>query len=66
MSTPSADIANPADLLEGYRATVTELRGNLDRLKELVEIQILLETPPVLRRRSGFDSDDALLQLALR
>jgi len=36
-------------ILEDYRATVSELRGNLERLKELVEEQILLETPPRLR-----------------
>jgi len=38
-------------ILEDYRATVIELRGNLERLKELVEEQILLETPPRLRNR---------------
>jgi ABC-type uncharacterized transport system fused permease/ATPase subunit len=38
-------------ILEDYRATITELRGNLERLKELVEEQILLETPPCLRHR---------------
>jgi len=36
-------------ILEDYRATVRELRGNLERLKELVEEQILLETPPRCR-----------------
>ena len=36
-------------ILEDYRATVTELRENLERLKELVEEQILLDTPPRLR-----------------
>jgi hypothetical protein len=36
-------------ILEDYRATVSELRGNVERLKELVEEQILLETPPRLR-----------------
>jgi hypothetical protein len=40
-------------ILEDYRATVTELRGNLERLKELVEEQILLETPPCLRRHQS-------------
>jgi hypothetical protein len=64
MSAGVTDTANPSDLLEDYRATVKELRGNLERLKELLEIQILLESPPALRRRSKSDSDDALLQLA--
>jgi hypothetical protein len=64
MSVQSTDIANPPDLLEDYRATMAELRGNLERLKELVEIQILLETPPTARRHSHSDSSDALLQLA--
>lgn len=36
-------------MLEDYRATVSELRGNLERLKELVEETILLETPPRYR-----------------
>jgi len=40
-------------ILEDYRATITELRGNLERLKELVEEQILLETPPCLRHRKS-------------
>jgi len=44
-------------ILEDYRATVRELRGNVERLKELVEEQILLETPPRFREphmsRSG-------------
>lgn len=40
-------------ILEDYRATVTELRGNLERLKELVEEQILLDTPPCLRLRKS-------------
>jgi hypothetical protein len=64
MSAGFTDIANPTDLLEDYRAIIIELRGNLERLKELVEIQILLETPPVLRRNSDSDSSDALLELA--
>lgn len=63
MSAGFTDIANPADLLEDYQATVRELRGNLERLKELLEIQIFLESPPALRRRSHSDSEDALLQL---
>jgi hypothetical protein len=41
-------------ILEDYRATVRELRGNVQRLKELVEEQILLETPP--RYRNGQSS----------
>jgi hypothetical protein len=40
-------------ILEDYRATVIELRGNLERLKELVEEQILLETPPRRRERQS-------------
>ena len=40
-------------ILEDYRATVSELCGNLERLKELVEEQILLETPPRLRDRQS-------------
>jgi hypothetical protein len=43
-------------ILEDYRATVTELRGNLERLKELVEEQILLDTPPCLRHRKSSHS----------
>jgi hypothetical protein len=43
-------------ILDDYRATITELRGNLERLKELVEEQILLETPPCLRHRKPFHS----------
>jgi Mg-chelatase subunit ChlI len=51
-----------ADLiLEDYRATVRELRGNVERLKELVEEQILLETPPRLRDRQSPDSQHASL-----
>jgi hypothetical protein len=63
MSAGFTDITNATDLLEDYRAVVTELRGNLERLKELLEIQILLETPPVLRRDSDSNSSDALLEL---
>jgi hypothetical protein len=48
-------------ILEDYRATVSELRGNLERLKELVEEQILLETPPRLRERQSVDSEHASL-----
>jgi len=48
-------------ILEDYRATVSELRGNLERLKELVEEQILLETPPRLRDRQSPDSQRASL-----
>jgi hypothetical protein len=48
-------------ILEDYRATVTELRGNLARLKELVEEQILLETPPRLRDRHSFVSSNSSL-----
>jgi hypothetical protein len=63
MSAGFTDIANPTDLLEDYRAVVTELHSNVERLKELVEVQILLETPPVLRRYSHSDSSEALLEL---
>jgi hypothetical protein len=38
-------------ILVDHRAAVSELRGNLERLKELVEEQILLETPPRYRAR---------------
>jgi hypothetical protein len=48
-------------ILEDYRATVTELRGNLERLKELVEEQILLETPPRLRDRPAIHSRHSTL-----
>jgi hypothetical protein len=44
-------------ILEDYRATVRELRGNVERLKELVEEQIFLETPPRLRDRHMSRSD---------
>jgi hypothetical protein len=46
-------------ILEDYRATVSELRGNLERLKELVEEQILLETPPRCRARQTSGSGDS-------
>jgi hypothetical protein len=48
-------------ILEDYRATVSELRGNLERLKELVEEQILFETPPRLRDRQSPDSQHSSL-----
>lgn len=50
MVARSTDIDESVAILEDYRATVTELRGNLDRLRELVEEQVLLETPPRFRR----------------
>jgi hypothetical protein len=50
MSAGTAELDDPVAMLEDYRATVTELRGNVERLKELVEEQILLETPPRFRR----------------
>jgi hypothetical protein len=65
MSALSTDITDSADLLEDYRATMAELRGNLERLKELVEIQILLESPPATGLRSHSDSSDPQPQLAL-
>jgi hypothetical protein len=39
------------EILEDYRAILCELRGNLERLRELVGEQIFLETPPRLRDR---------------
>lgn len=48
-------------LLEDYRATVSELRDNLERLKELVEEQILLETPPRHRHSQNDYLRDLLL-----
>lgn len=55
MSVAFTEIDDSFAVLEDYRATVTELRGNLERLKELVEEQILLETPARYRhsQRSG-------------
>jgi hypothetical protein len=49
MSVAITDSDDSAAILEDYRATVSELCGNLERLKELVEEQILLETPPLYR-----------------
>jgi len=46
MSTAIDEVDDSAAILKDYRATVSELRGNLQRLTELVEEQILLETPP--------------------
>jgi uncharacterized metal-binding protein YceD (DUF177 family) len=43
------EVDDSVAMLDDYRATVSELRGNLERLKELVEEQILLETPPRYR-----------------
>ena len=57
MSAVPADIDDSIAILEDYRATVSELRGNLERLKELVEEQILLETPPRYRPRQSSESD---------
>jgi len=51
MTAAPEQVDDSSAMLEDYRATVTELRGNLQRLKELVEEQILLETPPLLRER---------------
>jgi len=48
-------------VLEDYRATISELRGNLERLRELVEQQILLETPPRYRHEEPSRSRDAVL-----
>lgn len=56
MSAASADIDDSVAILADYRATVTELRGNLERLKELVEEQILLETPRRHRQSEPSDS----------
>jgi uncharacterized metal-binding protein YceD (DUF177 family) len=51
MSVAFTDNDDSIAVLEDYRATISELRGNLERLKELVEEQILLETPPRYRHR---------------
>jgi hypothetical protein len=53
MTAAPEQVDDSSAMLEDYRATVTELRGNLKRLKELVEEQILLETPPRLRERQS-------------
>jgi hypothetical protein len=53
MTAVPEDVDDSSAILEDYRATVTELRGNLERLKELVEEQILLDTPPRLRNRQS-------------
>jgi len=53
MSAAVENVDDSFAILEDYRATVTELRGNLERLKELVEEQILLETPPRFRDRQS-------------
>jgi hypothetical protein len=49
MMNATADQDDVDAILVDYRAAVSELRGNLERLKELVEEQILLETPPRYR-----------------
>jgi hypothetical protein len=65
MSAGTAEMDDSVAMLEDYRATVTELRGNVERLKELVEEQILLETPPRFRHgqstrsRNSFRSPQA-------
>lgn len=64
MSAGFTDVANPTDMLEDYRATVRELCGNLQRLKELLEIQILLESPPASRLRAHCESSDPPITLA--
>ena len=61
MTATPEQVDDSSAILEDYRATVTELRGNLERLKELVEEQILLETPPRLRERQPTDSLDPSL-----
>ena len=61
MTAAPEQVDDSSAILEDYRATVTELRGNLERLKELVEEQILLETPPRLRERQSADSRDPSL-----
>jgi hypothetical protein len=53
MSAVVEDVDDSFAILQDYRATITELRGNLARLKELVEEQILLETPPCYRERQS-------------
>jgi hypothetical protein len=49
MTAAPEHVEDSSAILEDYRATVRELRGNVERLKELVEEQILLETPPRYR-----------------
>jgi hypothetical protein len=56
MSALLEDADDSYVILEDYRATITELRGNLERLKELVEEQILLDTPPCHRSRQSSGS----------
>jgi hypothetical protein len=53
MTVAEIDADDSFAILEDYRAIVTELRGNLERLRELVEEQILLETPPRFRARKS-------------
>jgi hypothetical protein len=60
MSVAITDSDDSFAVLEDYRATVTELRGNLERLKELVEEQILLETPPLYRHSQSSRSHSFL------
>lgn len=63
MSTGVTEIAHSTDVVEEYRTTVRELCGNLERLKELLELQILLEGPPAIRRGSHSDSSGPLIAL---
>ena len=60
MTASEEQVDDAFAILEDYRATVTELRGNLERLKELVEEQILLETPPRYRARQSSRSRSSL------
>jgi len=53
MSLVLDEVDDSVAILEDYRATVSELRGNLKRLEELVEEQILLETPPRFRHQQS-------------
>ena len=61
MTAAPEHVEDSSAILEDYRATVRELRGNVERLKELVEEQILLETPARLRDRQSPDSEHASL-----
>jgi hypothetical protein len=57
MTAAPEHVEDSSAILEDYRATVRELRGNVERLKELVEEQILLETPPRFREPHMSRSD---------
>jgi hypothetical protein len=61
MTAAPEHVEDSSAILEDYRATVSELRGNLERLKELVEEQILLETPPRYRAHQSSRSGEPAL-----